>query len=77
MIEYPNYDKAIIVSGDGDFHCLVEYLDQKGKLLKVMAPNKNYSSLLRKFRQYIVHVADFKAKVGRTKKRGSNLRTKP
>ncbi len=77
MIEYPNYDKAIIVSGDGDFHCLVEYLDKKGKLLKVMAPNKNYSSLLRKFRQYIVHVADFKAKVGRTKKRGSNLRTKP
>lgn len=21
MIEYENYDKAIIVSGDGDFHC--------------------------------------------------------
>lgn len=20
MIQYPNYDKAIIVSGDGDFH---------------------------------------------------------
>ena len=68
MIEYPNYDKAIIVSGDGDFHCLVEYLDQKHKLLKVIAPNKNYSSLLRKFRQYIVHAADFKAKVERTKK---------
>src|SRR3989344_4040411 len=22
MIQYKNYDKAIIVSGDGDFHCL-------------------------------------------------------
>ena len=29
MIEYKNFDKAIIVSGDGDFHCLVEYLVQK------------------------------------------------
>lgn len=24
MIQYGNYDKAIIVSGDGDFYCLVE-----------------------------------------------------
>ena len=23
MIEYPNYEKAVIVSGDGDFFCLV------------------------------------------------------
>src|SRR3989339_126057 len=28
MIEYPNYQKAIIVSGDGDFYCLFEYLDK-------------------------------------------------
>ena len=32
MIEYPNYDKAIIVTGDGDFYCLVQYLIEKGKL---------------------------------------------
>ena len=29
MIEFPEYQKAIIVSGDGDFHCLVEYLIKK------------------------------------------------
>lgn len=63
MIELPRYDKAIIVSGDGDFHCLVEYLDKKKKLAKIIVPNKKYSSLLRKFRSYIVHVEDFKAKV--------------
>ena len=28
MVEYPNYDKAIVVSGDGDFHCLVDDLVQ-------------------------------------------------
>jgi len=31
-----DYDKAIIVTGDGDFHCLVEYLKEKDKLLHVM-----------------------------------------
>src|SRR3989339_2244616 len=54
MIEYKNYDKAVIVSGDGDFHCLIEYLEEKGKLLKIITPNKRYSSLLKKFSQYIV-----------------------
>lgn len=50
MIEFPNYDRAIIVSGDGDFHCLIEYLIQKGKLEKVLVPNEFcYSSLLDHF----------------------------
>src|SRR3989344_5596298 len=58
MIEYKNYDKAIIVSGDGDFHCLVEYLDVQGKLLKILVPTKRYSGLLRKFNRklYIVRI---------------------
>lgn len=63
MIEYPNYKKAIIISGDGDFHCLVEYLDQKNKLEKIIVPNKKYSSLLRKFSQYIVNIDLFKEKL--------------
>lgn len=28
MIEYPNYERAIIVTGDGDFGCLVRYLNR-------------------------------------------------
>lgn len=56
MIEYPSYDKVIIVSGDGDFYCLVEYLEQKGKLLKIMAPNKHFSGHLRKFYRYVTRV---------------------
>lgn len=51
MIEYDHFDKAMIVSGDGDFHCLIEYFDEKKKLLKVGIPNrKKYSALLRKFK---------------------------
>ncbi|PJC69288.1 hypothetical protein CO015_00845, partial [candidate division WWE3 bacterium CG_4_8_14_3_um_filter_42_11] len=56
MIEYANYHQAIIVSGDGDFHCLIEYLEGKNKLLRIFVPNKKYSSLLRKFNDYIVRV---------------------
>ena len=63
MIEFPNYHKAIVVSGDGDFYCLAEYLESKNKLGKIIAPNKHYSSLLRKFSRYIVNVAQFKNKV--------------
>lgn len=47
MIEINNYDKALIISGDGDFYCLAQYLIGKDKLLKVLAPNEfRYSSLL-------------------------------
>lgn len=63
MIEYKNYDKAIIVSGDGDFHCLVEYLDSKNKLLKIITPNSNFSSLLKKFAQYILIASVLKGKL--------------
>ncbi len=61
MIEYKNYDRALIVSGDGDFYCLIEYLKNQKKLLKLMIPNRNkYSSLLRKFGADIVYMNDLK-----------------
>ena len=63
MIEFPNYDKAIVVTGDGDFYCLAEYLDKKNKLAKIIVPNDKYSSLLRKFAGYIVSVNLFRDKV--------------
>ena len=78
MIQYPNYDKAIIVSGDGDFHCLVEYLVEKDKLLKILAPSKHYSSLLRKFnnQHYIVRIDLLRSSLEQ-KKTGIRGRSKP
>ncbi len=78
MIEYKNYDKAIIVSGDGDFYCLIEYLEGKGKLLKILAPSRHYSSLLRKFnnKNYIVRI-DFLRSSLEQKKTGIRGRSKP
>src|SRR3989338_3214706 len=41
MIEFPNYDQAVIVTGDGDFACLIEYLMGKNKLHRLMIPDRN------------------------------------
>jgi uncharacterized LabA/DUF88 family protein len=60
MKDLPNYDKAIIVSGDGDFYCLVEYLDEQGKLSKILAPTGYYSSLYNKYEQYVERLDNFK-----------------
>lgn len=50
MIEYSNYAKAVIVTGDGDFYCLVDYLFKKNKLKRLLVPNvKKYSTLLKPF----------------------------
>ena len=48
MIEYPNYDKAIIISGDGDFYCLANYLLEQKKLKAIVIPNElKFSALLK------------------------------
>jgi uncharacterized LabA/DUF88 family protein len=49
MKELGNYDQAVLVSGDGDYYPLVDYLAGQGKLFAVLAPNRRYcSSLLRR-----------------------------
>lgn len=63
MIEYENYDKAIIISGDGDFYCLVQYLVKQNKLRKIIVPNTRFSSLLREFSKFIVNIQLFKKKL--------------
>jgi hypothetical protein len=44
------------VSGDGDFYCLAEYLEAKGRLLNIMTPNWKYSTLLKPYEKYIVRL---------------------
>jgi uncharacterized LabA/DUF88 family protein len=73
---FDKYDQAIIVSGDGDFHCLVEYLEEKGKLLHLVVPNNKYSKLLRRFTKYIVRIELLRTKLEYKKTRSSG-RSKP
>lgn len=78
-IEYNNYDQAVIVSGDGDFACLVEFLQERGKLLKLLTPNAKYSRLLKPFSSNIVRVDQIISSFGyQSKKRTSiGVRSKP
>ncbi len=52
MIDYESYEKAVVVTGDGDFHCLINYLREQGKLELVLSPNrKGCSALLKRAAQ--------------------------
>ncbi len=65
-IEYPNYTKAVFVSGDGDFKCLYEDLEKEGKLLRLIIPSKwSQSSLLKKFSHLKTHLEDYKGVLSR------------
>ena len=60
MIQYLNFDQAVIVTGDGDFHCLVQYLLGEGKLRKVIIPNqRQYSALLKRLCRPDNNILDF------------------
>jgi uncharacterized LabA/DUF88 family protein len=63
MKEISNYDKAILVSGDGDFYSLVEYLESKKRLAHILTPSFQYSQLFNKFEDYIVRLDQFKQEI--------------
>lgn len=65
MIDFSKYDKAIIISNDGDFYSLVRYLRKNGKLLYVMSPyRKTLSTLLkREAREKILLIEQLKDKL--------------
>lgn len=75
-IQYSLYDKAIIISGDGDFACLMEYLEDSNKLLHIFTPNNKYSKLLKPFSSYIVEMQQLKKSL-EYKKTGISGRSKP
>lgn len=78
MIEFENYDKTIIISNDGDFFCLIEYLANKEKLLKILTPNEKYSSLLKEYSSYISKISDLKPQLEYKKKKAKiSGRSKP
>lgn len=77
MIEYNNYDQAVIVSSDGDFYSLVKYLYEHHKLKLVMSPYvKTCSTLLKKSaKEKIVFMNNLHYKLA-YKKEKHRLRTK-
>ncbi|MES2226008.1 MAG: NYN domain-containing protein [Patescibacteria group bacterium] len=70
MIEYPNYGQAVLVTGDGDFHCLVKYLVEQKKLRKLLIPNQyKYSVLLKRLESgYLAFMNDLHPKLAYKRK---------
>ena len=59
MVEWKNYDKAIVVSSDGDFYSLVSHLYERGKLETVLSPDQDEcSSLLKQTAKERIHFMD-------------------
>ena len=59
-------ENFILVSGDWDYHCLVEFFKQKNLKINIIAPNKTYLSyLLNKLNVPIVFLDDFKQKLNK------------
>lgn len=65
MIDYGNYERAVIVTSDGDFACLVRYLHEQGKLERVLSPSRKGCSVLlkRAAREKIDFVEDARGKL--------------
>ena len=55
-VEFDNFDKAVIVTGDGDFYCLVDYLLNKNKLQVLFVPNEFRFSTLFKEKRFIPYI---------------------
>lgn len=68
MVHISSFEKALIITGDGDFACLIEYLRINHKLHGVLIPNKfRYSALLKQSaKNQIAFMNDLKKKIGRT-----------
>jgi len=63
------FDKAVLVTGDGDFSCLVQFLQKKDKLKTVLAPdNKKCSILIKRTNVPITYISEIEGKLGKNKK---------
>ena len=48
MYQKESFDKIVLVSGDGDYKMLVDFLIKEDKFKKILFPNKNFASSLYK-----------------------------
>jgi uncharacterized LabA/DUF88 family protein len=66
-----DFDKIVLVSGDGDYKMLVDFFVEQDKFEKILFPNRKYSSSLYKVlsSKYFAHLddADVRRKIEKSK----------
>jgi len=69
LYQKEDFDRIVLVSGDGDYRMLVDFLIEEGRFEKILFPNRKYaSSLYKKLgRKYFAHLEDkdIKKKISR------------
>lgn len=75
LIERKDFSRMLLISGDGDYRKLVEYLIGKDRLKKLLFPNRQFASSLYRslpppYFDYLDTVG-IRAKIEYTKKKGS------
>lgn len=71
IVENKDFDKIVLVSGDGDYIRMVKYLIQKSIFKNVLFPNNQYSSLYKSIKPlYGINLSlpDIRQKIEYTKK---------
>jgi uncharacterized LabA/DUF88 family protein len=76
IIDNPLFDKIILISGDGDYRKVVDYLIKKDKFGKILFPNKKFASSLYKGLggerfDYLSNVREYIEYKKETKEKGS------
>lgn len=70
VVEERNFDKMVLVSGDGDYIKVVRYMIDQHLLKKILFPNNKYSSLYKRIKpqwRMNLGVVDIKKKISYTK----------
>lgn len=62
-VEFDNYDQAVVITGDGDFACLMEYLKRNNKLAKIITPTAFFSLLLKPYIRDILPIKFIKDRI--------------
>ena len=65
LVDNPeNFNKIVLVSGDGDYKKCIDYLIKKDKFLRILFPNNKYSSLYDKIdNKYKMRIQDIRNKI--------------
>ncbi|OGN09646.1 MAG: hypothetical protein A3J46_01460 [Candidatus Yanofskybacteria bacterium RIFCSPHIGHO2_02_FULL_41_11] len=58
-----NFDKAVIISSDGDYASLVKFLQEKNKLLTILSPSNRCSILLKRTDARITYLDLVRSKI--------------
>ena len=54
------FDQAILITSDGDFYSTVQYLQERGKLSRLLSPSNRCSKLLRQTGAKITYLQDLR-----------------